>query len=182
MLPDGARGQGFFFTPFERADDQANFADLRIVGEHVDEFLAVRREAYVRIDVCDELFWSTTEYWSTVQVLERAAADFRTNEIQVIAVRRKAQALVTHKCRSDDLGVAAGGNVAQPQALMAVVVDDVEDIFAVWGDGNERGFSGLGYLADGKVLERSRLGAREEGVDAVGSRGDQKNRDQAGDA
>jgi hypothetical protein len=39
---------------------------------------------------------------------------------------------------SNHLGVAASRNVAQPQALLAVVIHDVEDVFAVGRDGDDR--------------------------------------------
>jgi hypothetical protein len=58
----------------------------------------------------------------------------------------------------------------------------VQQVFAVGRNGNQRGFASFRDFADGEILKWGGPGAREERVDSVGSRQDQQDRDQAGDA
>jgi hypothetical protein len=43
-----------------------------------------------------------------------------------------------------------GGNIAQPQALLAIVSHHVQQVFAVGRNGNQRGFASFRDFADGK--------------------------------
>src|SRR5208282_2307127 len=96
------------------------FAGLGGVSGRVDEFLAVGRERHIGVDISDELLGSTTQHGSAIEIVERVAADVLADEIQVVAVRREAQTNIDGGRGRYDLGVAAGWNVAQPQASLAV--------------------------------------------------------------
>lgn len=77
-----------------------------------------------------------------------------------------------HRSRGDDLGVAIGGEIAQPEALLAAVTDYVEDVSAVGRDGGARGLAGFGDFADGDALEGEAPAAVEKSINAVASSGE----------
>ena len=70
---------------------------------------------------------------STVQIPLALRADAGFTKVDVISVRRKGQGTINRRCRRDNLSVTAGGNVAQPQALQAIIVLHVQDVLAVGG-------------------------------------------------
>lgn len=68
--------------------------------------------------------------------------------------------------------VAAGGDVAQPEAFFSVVVHYADDVLAVRGNGGAGGLAGVGYLRDVEALKGNGGGAiGEQGVEAVAGAG-----------
>ena len=68
--------------------------------------------------------------------------------------------------RRQNLRVAAGWNVAQPQTAQAVVVLHVQNVLAVGRDGGFLGLARVGDLRHGEILEWGRAAACEECIDA----------------
>src|SRR6266566_8311569 len=147
-------------------------ANLRPSGEKV---------MFVSMSVTS--FWgvppSTGARW---RYFSDRTSNFTTHEVQVVAVGRKAQADIVHLRRRNDLGVAVGGDVADPEALQAVVIQHVEDVFGIGRNGDKRSLAGFRDLGDGDVLKGQGVAAGEEGVDTVGSGREQSKSNRAGDA
>jgi hypothetical protein len=106
---------------------------------------------------------------------------FRTAEVDIVAVGRKSETVVAARRGRKDLRVARSGDVAEPDALQAVIGDGTDDVFAVWGDGGVDGFTGVGDLGDGEILEGHCGFAAEHGEDAVACDGEDRERDDGAD-
>lgn len=52
------------------------------------------------------------------------------------------------------MGVALGGDVMQPQAALAFVVDHGENVFGVGRNGGGLDFAAVGQRVDGEILKR----------------------------
>ena len=134
-------------------DHDAVLAGIGIAVADKGELFSVGRESDVGIDIGDQLLGSSAQHGGAIKIFELLARRLATHEVEIIAVRGKRQAEVVHRSRGDDLGVAIGGEIAQPEALLAAVTDYVEDVFAVGRDGGARGLAGFGDFADGDALE-----------------------------
>src|SRR6266852_2671750 len=94
---------------------------------------------------------------------------FTALEVKIVAVGRKSQAQIVQVCGRLDLGVAIGGNIAQPQAGQTVFSDEVENVVAIRRDGCQNGLAAISHLSDGDVLKRRWPAARDEGINPIGS-------------
>src|SRR5207245_10151582 len=68
------------------------------------------------------------------------------------------------------------------EALQAVVIQHVEDVFGIGGNGDKRSLAGFRDLGDGDVLKGSGAAAGQEAIDSVGCGRNQRKSDHAGDA
>ena len=72
------------------------------------------------------------------------------------------------------MGVALSGDIAQPEALLAVFVLDVEDVVSIGRNGRERGFAGFGDGRNREGFESLGFFVIQKGVDAEGGGGDER--------
>ena len=114
--------------------------DLVAIGDaaHVGELLAVWGEAGSGIDIADDLAGSAAEDWHGVEIVVEFGAFVGADEVDVIAIWRERDAADAERVWREDLDVALGGYVADPEALLLAVDQDVDDVAAVWGDGYRR--------------------------------------------
>ena len=68
--------------------------------------------------------------------------------------------------------VAAGGHIAQPEAVLAFVIHHREQVFAVGGNGGDDRFIRIGHLRDGEILEGNGRGAMQHRINAEARRGE----------
>ena len=54
---------------------------------------------------------------------------FPANKIDVVAVRRKRQAVVARGGRGNDFLIGAGGNMAKPERLQAVFFEGLQQVY-----------------------------------------------------
>ena len=90
-------------------------------------------------------------------------------EIDVISVRREKDIRDGVRGR-DNLRVAAGRDIAQPQAVLALVIHHREQVFAVGGYGGDDCLGGISDLRDAEILERGRRRTMQHRVHAKPSR------------
>ena len=93
------------------------------------------------------------EHRSAVKVPLALSADASFAKINVIPVWRENQGVVDGGCRRDDLSIAARWHVAQPQALEAIIVLHIQNIFAVGRDCSLFGFARVRDLRDREILK-----------------------------
>ena len=129
--------------------------DLVAIGDaaHVGELLGVWGEAGGGIDIADDLARGTAEDWHGVEIVVEFGAFVGADEVDVIAIWRERDADDAERIWGEDLDVAFGGYVADPEALLLAVDEDVDDVAAVWGDGDGAGFAAVGELGDLHVLQ-----------------------------
>ena len=94
-------------------------------------------------------------------------------EVQIVAVLGERKRNDGLGRRSDDLGVAAGRNVAEPEAVETVIAHGDEQEFSVGRDGGAEGFAGSGGRGDGILGEGAWGFGREERTEHK-SRGDEQ--------
>src|SRR5262252_5443141 len=139
-----AAEQGFFFTGGEVGDEHAVLAEVGAVAAHVGNALAVRREGNVTIDVTDDGTGAASQNRGAVE--DQVIRAFRNGapEVDEVSVGREVQAAVVNTLGGGlNLGIAVAGDVANPQALEAVLIFlDIQDVFAVGRGGGEGGASG----------------------------------------
>ena len=177
-----ATGQRCLIPAGQRTDNEAVLAGGGIIVKDEGKPASVGRKSDVCIYVSHKLLGRAAQHRSTIEILQRPTSNFTTHEVQVVAVGRKAQADIVHLRRRNDLGVAVGGDVADPEALQAVVIQHVEDVFGIGRNGDKRSLAGFRDLGDGDVLKGQGVAAGEEGVDTVGSGREQSKSNRAGDA
>ena len=71
------------------------------------------------------------------------------------------------------MSIAARRHVAQPQALQAIIVLHVQNIFAVGRDGGLQSLARVRDLGDGEILKWGGPAAAKQGVDAEAPGGEQ---------
>ncbi len=71
-----------------------------------------------------------------------------TDEVDVIAIGRESEAAVAGGCGRDNLRVAAGGNMTEPEGLQAIFVEDVEQVFSVGGNSGQGDVTAVGEIFD----------------------------------
>jgi len=118
------------------------------------------------IDVADNHLRRASQHRSAVEIPLTLRADAGFSEVNVIPIRRKGQGSVHSRRRWNDLRVAARRHVAQPQALHAIVVLHVQNVFAVWRNRSFLRLARVRHLRDGEILKRSRPAATEQRVHA----------------
>ncbi len=94
------------------------------------------------------------------------------HEVEEVAVGRESQSGVAALHRRHDLRIAAGGDVPHPQALLALsLVDRIDHIFAIRGNGCQHHMARVGQLLHAHVLERNGAGIAaplsKAGVEAI---------------
>ena len=77
-------------------------------------------------------------------------------EIKIVAIRKERKRNDGLWRGSDDLGVAAGRNVAEPEAVETIIAHGDEQEFSVGGDDGAEGFAGSGGWSDGILGEGAR--------------------------
>jgi hypothetical protein len=105
-----------------------------------------------------------------------------TDKVEVVSIGRELYSEVLHRLGRHDLSVAIGGNVPQPQAVLAFVLHYAEDVFTVGRDGDQTGFAGLRNLVDRRILKRNKPGTGNVSINAIGGRRHEQNDDHAGNA
>ena len=93
-------------------------------------------------------------------------------KINVVSVGRERGAADSGGRWGNDLRVAGGRNVAQPQAVPPVFVHHCQHISPVGGYRGAHRFIGIGDLSDAEVLEGRRERTMRERVNAIPRRGE----------
>ena len=86
-------------------------------------------------------------------------------EIKIVAIRKERKRNDGLWRGSDDLGVAAGRNVAEPEAVETIIAHGDEQEFSVRGNGGAEGFAGSGGRGDGILGEGVRGFWRKESAE-----------------
>src|SRR4029077_2296801 len=86
-------------------------------------------------------------------------------EIKIVAIRKERKRNDGLWRGSDDLGVAAGRNVAEPEAVETIVAHGDEQESSVGGNGGAEGFAGSGGWRDGILGEGAQGFGREESAE-----------------
>src|SRR5579864_1524529 len=141
---------------------------------HEREALAVRRKGYGAIDVFDEQLRRSAEDRSAVERREGVFGLVAPDAVDVAAVGRKGDPGIQGSGWRLDLRIAHGRDVAQPQGLQAVLLADMQEIFAVGGERGLVDVTVVGEILDGELLEGQMAIALQEGVDTECS-GDEYN-------
>src|ERR1700751_2137078 len=108
--------------------------------------------------------WRTSEHGRTVELEFGSLRIDGFLEVDVIAVRREGEVSIAADRGRDHLGAPAGGHVAQPQALLPIVILHVKDVLSVRRDCRFARFAGVRDVRDGEVLKWRGSGAVQEGV------------------
>ena len=130
MQPGVLLGQQLFIRAVGVSDHQVAFAFIGLLPDEYDA-RAVRRKADVAIDIVNDALRAAAQHRRAVQTGHVFLSWFVPDEIDRITVGRKAHAPVAVLRWRNDLRVALGGNVAQPQALLAVLALHIQDVVSV---------------------------------------------------
>src|SRR5205085_11970231 len=108
---------------------QTILADLWIVCANVGHALAVSRNCRSRINIAHQHLRGPAKHRHAVDV-EDALAGIRGFAIEnIIAIRRKCGTANVEGLRFENLSVAAGGYVAEPQTFFSVLIDHAYHVF-----------------------------------------------------
>lgn len=122
---------------------------------HEYELLPVGRETDCTIYVLDQQARSTTQHRNLVEHAEVGSLRLDTHEIKVVIVRGNGQTGVASLEGGQDLLVAAGGDVAHPDALRpTAVIVNVEQVSTIGCNGCELDLTGIAQPFHAHVLER----------------------------
>ena len=150
-------------------DEQMISADFGVILTNIGDQAAVWRERNVRVHVLRDDLRRATEDGNAIDEANGLDGVFRAAKVDVVSVGRKSKTVVAARGGGKDLRVARSGDVAKPDALQAIIGYGADDVFAVGGDGGVDGFTGVGDLRDGEILEGHRGFAAKHGEDAVAS-------------
>src|SRR5204863_2662476 len=102
-----------------------------LIDSHKGKTLAVRRECNSAVDMARQLpNRAGANYGNLVQRPDLIL--FLANVINIVAVSRKAEALITNVIGRGDHHTASRGHMAKPKTLLAKFVGHVHDVLAVW--------------------------------------------------
>src|SRR5271156_5991724 len=124
------RGQEFFARAVRTGEQQFESA-LVWNSADVGELFAVRREADAGVYIAHELLRIAAEHGHFVERAEELIFFRGFGEINVIAVGGKGEAVKDADGGREDLHVAAGGHLANHEALHFAIAQDVHDVLTV---------------------------------------------------
>src|SRR5215472_3624414 len=104
----------------------------------------------------------SAENRSAIEIGFVGCCAFTFQKIDKIYVRRENRAEVKRIRRRHDLRVAFRWQMVQPEAALAFVQDDAQDVFAVRRDGRRYRVAVLRKLSDGEILEGNWCGAMNQ--------------------
>src|SRR5271156_4454502 len=116
------------------------------------ELFAVGREADGSVYIAQDLLRIAAEHGHFIERAEKLIFLGCFGEINVIAVGRKSEAVEDAHGRREDLHIAAGGHLADHQALHFAVAQHVDNVLAVRRNGYAGRFAGFGELHDAHIL------------------------------
>src|SRR5260370_13893151 len=87
------------------------------------------------------------------------------NEVELSAVGREGKTAITGGGGRDDLSVASGGNMPEPEGLHAILVQYVEQIFSIRGNSGQGDVTVVGEIFDGHFLTGQSFLVRQERID-----------------
>lgn len=127
----------FLVVAFQGCGENAVLADLGIVFANEGKALPVRGECNGAVDVLHNGLWRASQYRSSIKDAVIAAGIQGFEEIDVVPIRGKDETAIIGMRRRDDLGIAACGHVAQPEALKSVVVLHAKHVPAIRRNGSQ---------------------------------------------
>ncbi len=137
----------------------------------VGKTLAVRRKGNGAVNVLDEQTRGSAEHGRVVKGRDGLLGVVAAHKVNIIAVGRKSEAAVARCGGRNYLRVAPGGNVAKPEGLQAIFVENVEEVFSVWGNPCKEDVAVVGEIFDGHCFDGQSFFVGQKRVNAEG-RGD----------
>ena len=173
---NGTSSDYFLARAIRIGHKKLELADVGIVVAVKRNAAAVRRKRCVRIDPVHDDLGIAAENRCAVQVKRIVSGRLRLAEIKVVSVRGKLEIRIIRFRWRNDLGVAVGRNVAEPEAGLARVIDHAQDIFPIGRNGRNLRLGVVGDLGDGIILERNDRLAVKQRKHAIARRGHQNKR------
>src|SRR6267378_6493609 len=97
----------------------------------IGEALAVGRKGDGTVHVLNEQTRSSAKHGSVVKGGDGLLGVLAAHEVDVIAVGGKCETSITGGRGCDDLSVAPGGDVTEPEGLQDIIIQDVEQVYYV---------------------------------------------------
>src|SRR6266852_6176561 len=156
-----------FKSSIAAVDLKVNDGGIAVLVQ-VGEALAVGRKGDGAVHVFDEKTGSSAQHGSVVEGSDGLLRVVAAHEVDVIAVGRKSEAAVARSGGRDDLRVASGGNVAEPEGLQAILVENMEQVFSVRRNPCYGDVTIVGEVFDRHCFDGQSFLMGQEGVNAEG--------------